>query len=204
MPNVVQSLRDHAAELIRAAQQSVVQVRLGGRGLGSGILWRSGAQRSVVLTNAHVVAAASRQRNATRVVLPDGRAVPADLVAAQRELDLALLELPVGGLTPARRRINALPRPGELVFAIGHPLGDPNVVTAGLISGVGYLVWPRPGQRTPYLFSDVRLAPGNSGGPLINADGEVVGIAAMIIGGDLGTAIPAMVAQHWVEQGDAI
>ncbi|MCS6773988.1 MAG: trypsin-like peptidase domain-containing protein [Anaerolineae bacterium] len=203
MTSLTSTLRQQAAEIVRAARQSVVQVQLDQRGLGAGIIWHSGSQRSRVLTNAHVVAAAGR-RPAIRVKLPDERSVPAEVVATQRELDLALLEVPLGGLKPARRRVSNLPRPGELVFAIGHPFGDPEVVTVGLISGIGYLVWPRQGQRTPYLFSDVRLAPGNSGGPLINADGEVVGIAAMIIGGDLSTAIPALVAQRWVEQGEAI
>jgi serine protease Do len=95
-------------------------------------------------------------------------------------------------------------RVGELVFAIGHPWGQPWVVTGGIISGLGEAQvqaesgTPQGGARTAaYIRSDVRLRPGNSGGPLVNARGEVIGINAMVFGGDLAVAIPSHVASAW-------
>lgn len=176
------------AERARAA---VVQVRGRGRGAGSGVAW---GDRATVMTNFHVVAGVGER---VEILAHDNRRYAARLLAGSPRLDLALLavegaELPVLPLGDSARL-----RVGELVFAVGNPWGNRGVVTAGIVSGVGELPAARGEAPASYIRSDVRLAPGNSGGPLLNASGEVVGINAMIFGGDLSVAIPSHVAAEW-------
>lgn len=180
-----------AGELAARARSFVVQVRGRGRGHGSGIVWRDGAS---VLTNYHVVAGAAGGLEALTLA---GRAYPARLIAGNPRLDLALLALDGGDLSPAPIGDSARLRVGELVFAVGDPWGQRGVVTAGIISGLGEITGPRGEATASYIRSDVRLAPGNSGGPLLDASGAVVGINSMVFGGDLSVAIPAHVAQEW-------
>lgn len=188
-----------SAEMIAAAKASVVQVHVGGRGVGTGVIWNSDPVRSAIVTNAHVVAGAGRwPLGGLRVITADERSLAARVLAANPRLDLALLEVNVGGLPAARVGDSTQLRVGELVFAIGNPWGQPGVVTSGIISGLGSLTGPGAGRMTPYIRSDVQLAPGNSGGPLLDASGEVIGINAMIFGGDLAVAIPSHVVAEWM------
>ncbi|MGH2544451.1 MAG: S1C family serine protease [Ardenticatenaceae bacterium] len=171
---------------------SVVQVAGGGRGAGAGIVWREDS----ILTNYHVVAHTGGK---VEVLLEDDRLLDARVVAHEPPLDLALLEVEARGLTPAVIGDSGNLRVGDLVFAVGHPWGQRSVVTAGIISGLGTLR-VRGGEGTsPYIRSNVRMAPGNSGGPLLDAQGAVVGINSMIFGGDLAISIPSSVAAGWVE-----
>jgi serine protease Do len=183
-----------AADLAAKVLPSVVQVRGRGRGHGSGVVWRDGA---TVITNFHVVAGLG---DALEVLTLDDRRFAARLIAGNPRLDLALLALAGGDLPPAPLGDSARLRVGDLVFAIGNPWGQRGVVTAGIVSGLGELERQRGEERASYIRSDVRLAPGNSGGPLLNAHGEVIGINAMIFGGDLSAAIPSHVALAWAER----
>src|SRR6266496_3975607 len=160
------------AELVERARPSVVQVRSGGRGNGTGVIWRS---NGAILTNDHVVAHANGR---IQVLLTDGRTLPATVGARNADLDLALLEVAAEDLPAAAVGDSSQLRVGELVFAVGHPWGQPWVVTAGIVSGLGQV--PVRGasdagvaneRMAQYVRSDVRLAPGNSGGPLLNARG---------------------------------
>jgi serine protease Do len=90
-------------------------------------------------------------------------------------------------------------RVGELVYAIGHPWGRVGAVSVGIVGGMGELRGPDRGSSPRYVRSDVALAPGNSGGPLLNARGEVVAINAMVFG-HMGLSIPSNVAGAWVEE----
>jgi serine protease Do len=183
-----------AAGLAERARASVVQVRGRGQGGGSGVAWRDGA---TVMTNFHVVAGVGER---LEILTHDDRRHPARLIAGNPRLDLALLAVEGAGLTPLPVGDSARLRVGELVFAVGNPWGNRGVVTAGVVSGLGELP-AAPGERPArYIRSDVRLAPGNSGGPLLNARGEVVGINAMIFGGDLSVAIPSHVAADWAQR----
>jgi serine protease Do len=136
-----------------------------------------------------------------RVVSVDGRAHAARVLDASRRLDLALLDVAGAELAPAPIGPSARLRVGELVFAVGHPWGQPWVVTVGVVSGLGALPIPGGAGLAPYIRSDVRLAPGNSGGALLDARGEVVGLNAMVIGGDLAVAIPSDVVRRWLAAG---
>lgn len=182
-------------ELIAWVQTSVVQIRNESRGIGAGVIWR---RDGLILTNDHVVAG---EHQRLPLLLADGRTFQAQLIARNPTLDLACLQLEAGvehNLTVARIGDSARLRVGELVFAVGHPWGQRGIVTAGIVSGWGALALPNTAETSPYILSDVLLGPGNSGGPLVNAEGDVVGINAMIHGGDLSVAIPTQVVSRWL------
>ena len=180
--------------MIEDAQRSVVQVRSSGRGIGAGVIWPGDG---LVLTNHHVVSGRRRRRN-VRVALHDGRTLDADVLKSDRSLDLALLRLEgdQADLPAATVGDSDALRVGELVYAIGHPWGSVGAVSAGIVGGVGELRGHR-GTSARYVRSDVALAPGNSGGPLLNARGEVVAINAMIFG-RMALSIPSNAAEAWV------
>lgn len=183
-----------SAELEAVVQQvlpSVVQVSDGRRGAGTGVIWRTDG---VILTNYHVVAG----QQEIWVELRDGRTFPAKVLNVNEAADLALIQIDATDLPAAEVDDSSTLRVGELVVAIGHPWGQKYVVTAGVASGVGTLRDERNGRTATFIRSDVALAPGNSGGPLLNSRGAVVGINAMIFGGDLSVAIPSAVAREWV------
>jgi serine protease Do len=184
-----------AVRMIEGVQRSVVQVRSSGRGIGAGVIWPGDG---LVLTNHHVVSGRRRRGN-IRVALRDGRTLEADVVKSGLDLDLALLRLEGdhGDLPAAPVGDSDALRVGELVYAIGHPWGSVGAVSAGIVGGVGELRGPGRGSSARYVRSDVALAPGNSGGPLLNARGEVVAINAMIFG-LMALSIPSNEAQAWV------
>ena len=158
-------------------RRSTVQVQSGQRGSGSGVIWNTSG---LIVTNAHVV------RNSSPVVhLWDGRRFPARIIVHDRARDLAKLQLAADRLPAAVHGDSSALRPGELVIAAGNPLGFVGAVSTGVIHRV----------ERDWVVSDVRLAPGNSGGPLANAKGEVIGINTMIAGG-LGLAIPSNAVMH--------
>lgn len=185
------------ARMVERAVRSVVQVQSRGRGSGAGVIWDADGH---VLTNHHVVAGGRRGGKVT-VILHDDRAIDAEVLRRGRNLDLALLRIEDGpeDLPAAPVGNSDELRIGELVYAIGHPWGRLGAVTAGIVSGMGEV--RGPGGRVRYVQSDVALAPGNSGGPLLNARGEVVGINAMIFGG-LALAIPSNAAGAWAVGAD--
>jgi serine protease Do len=132
-----------------------------------------------------------------KVALYDGQAFDAEVVKGGRDLDLALLRIEdaPGDLPAVPLGDSDALRVGGLVYAIGHPWGRLGTVTAGIVSGLG--VVQGPGGRARYIQSDVALAPGNSGGPLLNAQGKIVGINAMIFG-RLALSVPSNVASAWL------
>jgi serine protease Do len=178
--------------MLERIRPSVVQVQSGGRGIGAGVVWRT---EGAVITNHHVVAGGP---GPIRVILPDGREFDAKVENSNPTLDLALLKVDATDLPAAPVADSSHLRVGELVFAVGHPWGHKNVVTAGIVSGLGEIPIRGTNRTAQYLRSDVQLGPGNSGGPLLNAQGAVVGINAMIFGGDLAISIPSHVATEWV------
>lgn len=163
---------DFAAVARQLRASTVRIIDAGGRGAGSGVVWRDDG---LIITNAHVV----RARAAT-VTFEDGRRERAELVRRDDARDLAALQIggaPVPAVTV--REARAL-RAGELVIAVGNPLGLVGALTAGIVQ--------RSNER--HVVADVRLAPGNSGGPLADAAGHVVGINSMVVRG-LAFAVPS-------------
>ena len=181
-------------EMIEQAQASVVQVRRGDRGAGTGVIWQTNGG---IITNHHVVAHTGSK---TLVELRDGQVFEAQIVDSDPTLDLALLKVPADHLIAIPVADSTKLRVGELVFAIGHPWGQRGVVTAGIVSALSKVKMRNSNRQLEYIKSDVRLAPGNSGGPLLNALGQVIGINAMIMGGDLSVAIPSTVVSTWIAQ----
>jgi serine protease Do len=127
------------------------------------------------------------------VVAPDGRRVPGELVWQERRRDVALVRAPGAAMPPVRTADPSAMRPGSLVMAIGHPFGLVDAVSTGvLLQSVGELPleFDFEGRSLRWVQADVRLGPGNSGGPLADADGRVIGVAAMIVAG-IALAVPA-------------
>ncbi|MCX7940056.1 MAG: serine protease [Thermoflexales bacterium] len=187
-----------AAPWLATAQRSVVQVRVGMRGIGAGVVWRCDGDLALVVTNAHVVGSAMPR--SIEIAFASGEVFRAVHVARHPSLDLAAVRVfaPSAAFIPATLGDSDRVRVGEIIFAIGHPFGDANAVTAGVISRIAE---ERGGalRRAHVLFSDVRLAPGNSGGPWINAKGEVIGISTLVLGGDLSAAIPINLVRAWLQ-----
>lgn len=191
-----EALAISAAEVVKRVQRSLVVLHNGRHGVGAGMIWRSDREGSYILSNYHVVAPG----RSLRASLEDGAMFPARLIAEDAEIDLALLYLeapdqPVIALGDSRRL-----RVGQYVLAIGHPWGQRGVVTAGLISGLSKAHTRELRREIEIIRSDVRLAPGNSGGPLVNALGEVIGVNTLIVGGDQGIALPSHIADEFVSQ----
>jgi serine protease Do len=164
--------------------------------LGSGfIIDRNG----IVVTNAHVIEGASR----ITVTLLDGRELEADLLGSDRDADIAVLKVKSSGLPaiPLGRSSDLMI--GETVIAIGNPFGLSNTVTTGVLSAMGRTIPSERGERlfTDFLQTDASINPGNSGGPLVNIQGDVIGINSAIISGatGIGFAIPADRARRVVD-----
>ena len=178
-------------ELLR---RSTVHIRITGpgrQGAGSGVIWDAAG---TIVTNAHVLG------NGTPLVeLWDGRSLPAEVQAADNPSGdfLAKLKLPAVGLPAATLRDSPV-RPGELVVAVGNPLGFTGALTTGVVHAVG----PFSGLgRKPWVQAAIRLAPGNSGGPLADAAGHVIGINTMIVSGGIALAVPSATVDEFVRNG---
>lgn len=164
--------------------------------LGSGFIISADGY---VMTNAHVVAKADE----INVTLNDKREYKARLIGTDARTDVALLKIDASGLPAVKMGDPNRLKPGEWVIAIGSPFGFENSVTAGVVSAVGRQL---PDENfVPFIQSDVAVNPGNSGGPLFNMAGEVVGINSQIYsrsGGFMGISfsIPINVAMNVADQ----
>src|SRR5450755_674506 len=176
-------------EMAERLRRSTVEVRLPGENAGGCGVIASADGR--IVTNAHVA------RGDASVRLWDGREFPATLVARDVGRDLATLKVGVGGLPAATFGDSAAVRVGELVMAIGNPMGLVGALTSGVVHALGSLAGFGPQN---WVLADVRLAPGNSGGPLADASGRLIGINTMIVHG-LGAAVPGNAVTAFLRRG---
>ena len=166
------------------------------QGQGSGFIVDADG---IVLTNAHVVEGASE----VGVTLPDGRSFTGKVLGADPLTDVAVVKVVGSKLPVATLGDSSRVRPGEWAIAIGNPLGLDNTVTAGIISAIQRTNAVGEGQRVPYIQTDAAVNPGNSGGPLINDRGQVIGINTAIRqapGAGLSFAIPINTARQIADQ----
>jgi len=168
------------------------------QGIGSGVVYRADGY---ILTNQHVVADADQ----IIVRLPDGRSFPAEIVGSDELSDLAVLKIDAQDLPTANFGNSDEIRVGQQVVAIGNPLGQDNSVTTGVVSATNRDLLVDP-ERNRYLESmiqtDAAINPGNSGGPLVDLNGQVIGINTAIIAQaqGIGFAIPATTAKLIADQ----
>lgn len=219
--DTLHKLNESVDGLIKKVSPSIVQILVTGygpveqeRGSAAAVIGRQRAIGSgfvidadgYIITNAHVVSGAQRVQVVLPVPATDGefesifvtrtRIVPAHVVGVTREIDLALLKVDEVKLPALRVGSYRNLRQGELVFAFGSPEGLRNTVTLGVISSLARQTDPDSPQV--YIQTDAPINPGNSGGPLVNVDGEVVGVNTFILsesGGNegLGFAIPSSI-----------
>jgi serine protease Do len=201
--------------LVESVTPSVVQVIARGvtteRSSGSGVIVDSAGY---IVTNAHVVGAAlavqvllplpaDARASSKSVIKPAGKLVPATVVGADAETDLAVLKIGETGLRALRFGNSEALRQGQLVFAFGSPFGLENTVTMGVVSSAARQV--RPDGAMIYVQTDASINPGNSGGPLVDATGAVVGINTFIVSNSgsnagLGFAAPSNIVNSVYEQ----
>ncbi|MGA7796689.1 MAG: trypsin-like peptidase domain-containing protein [Candidatus Acidiferrales bacterium] len=226
VPDALHQLNDSVEALVQRVSPSVVQILVSGysstedtgqgqmsvvigkqRTIGSGVIVDS---EGYIVTNAHVVKGAEKievvvpppavAENAPDT-LPANReqTYEARIVGVARQLDLAVIKIEAHKLSAIPIRKAILPKQGEMVFAFGSPEGLRNSVTMGVVSAVARQ--PDPDSPLVYVQTDTPINPGNSGGPLVDPDGELVGINTFILsssGGNqgLGFAIPAGVVAY--------
>ena len=188
--NALSAFSDGLASAVATAGQSIVRVEARQRQAASGIIWANG----LVVTADHVV---EREDN-IRIGLANGQSVAATLLGRAPDNDLALLRLNGGESTPATTAMGAL-RPGSLVLAVARPDEDGVQASWGVVSAVGGPVRTRRGgMLAGYIRSGVTMYPGFSGGALVNAQGQIVGLLSSHLGGDSGMAVPAEVVTRLV------
>ena len=185
-------LNTDLSDVVERVHRSLVHVHNGKQGNGAGTIWHP---QGLIVTNAHVAG-----RGPLKVRLPDGRSLPAQILARDPDRDLAALRVEADDLPSVQLGDSQRLRPGEWVMAVGHPWGVPGAATAGVVIGVG-AEWPEmPSNGRDWVVVSLHMRPGHSGGPLVDVHGRLVGINTMINGPDVGVAIPAHVVVEFLRQ----
>jgi S1-C subfamily serine protease len=184
MADVLQNLSNELAQTVETAGASIVRVEARRRQSATGVIW---SEDGLIVTAHHVV---ERDDN-IKVGLPDGRSVSATLVGRDPSTDIAVLRADASGLTPATWTENGSVKVGHLVLAVGRPEQGLQA-TLGIISALGES-WRTGagGHIDQYIQTDVIMYPGFSGGPLVSAGGQIIGLNTSAMMRDAAITIPA-------------
>jgi serine protease Do len=180
------TLNEELVAVAEALNRSTVQVQSRRFGGGSGVIWH---YNGLIITNAHVI-----RGMGAKVKLSDGQELEAVCIKRDTIRDLAALKVDATDLPAATIGDSDALKVGELVLAVGNPLGFVGAVTTGIIHATA--LFPRR-----WVEADIRLAPGNSGGALADAQGRVIGINTVIAGG-LALAVPSNTVERFLLQGE--
>ncbi|MDZ7957484.1 MAG: trypsin-like peptidase domain-containing protein [Aulosira sp. DedQUE10] len=173
------NIADELAALAAKLRHSTVKVKSGSQGVGSGVIWQADG---LIITNAHVATS-----NKATVELADDRVFEAVRTHFDPQQDLAALKITATDLQTATIGDSDALRVGELVLAVGNPFADSGAVTTGIIHA----------QHQRAVMADIQLYPGNSGGPLADCLGRVVGINTMVVNG-LAVAVPSLAVNRFL------
>jgi len=190
MSSLLQQLNNEMSGIVDKARRSLVRIGNGRGGAGAGTIWHTDG---LIVTNAHVV-----QRGSLEVILPDGRKLPAKVLAHDPDRDLAALSINAYGLPTVELGNSRGLQPGHLVFALGHPWGVAGAVSAGPVINVG-LPPEIPRIAREFVQAGLQLRPGHSGGPMVDVQGRLVGINTMITGPEVGLAVPVHVVKDFLQ-----
>ena len=183
-------LSAETSALVEWLRKSVVVVR-SGQGHGSGVIWRPDG---LIVTNNHVASTGRAE-----VEVADGRRAQAVVVARDPKNDLAALRVLLPDLPSVPLGDSRTVKVGQLIMAVGHPLGVRGTATLGIVSAAG-CVMQRGRQQCQVIHADVELLPGNSGGPLADMHGRVIGIASMVISPGIAIAVPSHVVEKFINE----
>lgn len=188
----LEHLNNDLASVVDLVKRSLVQINNGRRGAGAGVVWRDDG---LIITNAHVVRSESPE-----VILPDGGTTSGKVLALNTDLDLATLQISNKNLTPIEVRDTNDISPGEWVFALGHPWGVAGAATGGVVIGFGAQIPENPRPHQEWIAVNLPLRPGHSGGALVDAQGRLIGINAIMSGPSIGLAIPTHVVEEFLRE----
>ncbi len=213
MSALLEQLNEGMGDVVDRVGQSLVRVSAGGKGFGSGAVWHSGGSQALIITNAHMVSGASGVRNVDNgltLTLADGSTHSARLLAQNTGQDLAALSIDLEGGTPGDAGVltpvvlgdSRSLEPGHWVIALGHPWGVAGAAVGGAVIGWGADL-PEFGSEDgarEWIAAGLSLRPGHSGGPLVDAQGRLVGICTMMAGPQVGMAVPVHTAKDFLKR----
>lgn len=188
---LVNSVNNEIEGIVDRVRRGMVRVSNRGHGAGAGTVWHPDG---LILTNAHVAGGVG-----IHVDDLQGNSYPAQVLAVDRKLDLAALSVPAEGLGTIVLGQSDQTRPGELVFSMGFPWGIDDGLTAGVLIGVDAWVPRRGMSGRKWVMASLHLRPGHSGGPMVNAGGELIGINTIMRGPDVGVAIPIETVKNFLK-----
>jgi len=189
-------LNQDMSNVIENVRRSLVRINYG-EGNGAGTIWHADG---LIITNAHVVGGLDTMRGYRRpraasgpvtptVTLADGRKLNARILAMDTERDLAALSIEATDLPTIALGDSRALRPGQWVFAVGHPWGVVGAASGGVVIGAGEDL-PEITNGKDWVVINLKVRPGNSGGPLVDAGGRLVGVNTLLTGNQVGAAIP--------------
>ncbi|MGI9252182.1 MAG: S1C family serine protease [Thermomicrobiales bacterium] len=188
-PAAAAAVADELAAMAERLSPSIVQIGQKGGGNGAGVIWRPDG---IIVTNRHVV-----REDRVDVWTHAGEHHVGIVAARHPERDLAVIKIAADGLPAADPGDSSTVRPGAITFAIGHPVGYRLSLSLGIVTASGQAATGEGPRTGDWIQTDVTLLPGNSGGPLFDAHGRVIGINTMVQG-DLSLAVPSVAVEHFV------